>query len=159
LRAPQWGLSRLADPPLVRPGHPGRRLENACGRTFVPGHAPGRSRSECRAALPDITSRNTLPRRPLEAGGLGRQRSDRLSMETPRSPANAKGRLRAIARPYLTVYGYARVSCPTANLWGAIFFSSKRRAAPCPAALHAMEPYSVRRLTAEVFPCCPRSSS
>jgi HpcH/HpaI aldolase/citrate lyase family len=36
---------------------------------------------------------------------------------------------------------------------------SKRRAAPCPAALHAMEPYSVRRLTAEVFPCCPRSSS
>jgi len=116
-------------------------------------------RSECRAALPDITSRNTLPRRLLEAGGLGRQRSDRLSMETPRSPANAKGRLRTIARPYLTVYGYARVSCPTANLWGAIFFSSKRRAAPCPAALHAMEPYSVRRLTAEVFPCCPRSSS
>jgi DNA invertase Pin-like site-specific DNA recombinase len=31
-------------------------------------------------------------------------------MQTPRSPANDKGRLRAVAKPYVTVYGYARVS-------------------------------------------------
>jgi Resolvase, N terminal domain len=31
-------------------------------------------------------------------------------MQKPRSPTNDKGRLRAVAKPYVTVYGYARVS-------------------------------------------------
>jgi DNA invertase Pin-like site-specific DNA recombinase len=31
-------------------------------------------------------------------------------MQKPRSPANAKGRLRAVAKPYVTIYGYARFS-------------------------------------------------
>jgi len=31
-------------------------------------------------------------------------------MQKPRSPANAKGRIRAVANPYITLYGYARVS-------------------------------------------------
>jgi DNA invertase Pin-like site-specific DNA recombinase len=31
-------------------------------------------------------------------------------MQKPRSPANDKGRPRAVAKPYVTVYGYARVS-------------------------------------------------
>jgi hypothetical protein len=31
-------------------------------------------------------------------------------MQKPRSPANENGGLRASAKPYVTVYGYARVS-------------------------------------------------
>jgi hypothetical protein len=31
-------------------------------------------------------------------------------MQTSRSPPNDKGRLRTVAKPYVTVYGYARVS-------------------------------------------------
>jgi hypothetical protein len=31
-------------------------------------------------------------------------------MPKPRPPANEKGRLRTVAKPYVTVYGYARVS-------------------------------------------------
>jgi DNA invertase Pin-like site-specific DNA recombinase len=31
-------------------------------------------------------------------------------MQKPRFPANAKGRIRAVAKPYITLYGYARVS-------------------------------------------------
>jgi hypothetical protein len=65
----------------------------------------------------------------------------------------------ALSSAIFTQTGRKSQGLPNGKFMGSHFLLQRARVPPCPAAPRAIERYSVWRLTAEVFPCCPRSSS